>query len=164
MDINKHIVDQRIRKIMKDNSDKFSNENDDKKKLSKAFVCLSVAAYLDIELEEAFDLVTEGGNDAGVDAIFIGDVNDYDFSVTIFQSKYVFDLNKDNNFPANSIQRVIGSIGAIFDPGKPIELNDDLMPKVEDIRSLIADGFIPNIKCVFTNNGLKCNKDGDNHI
>ena len=164
MDINKHIVDQRIRKIVVDNPDKFTDENDNKKKLSKAFVCLSAASYLDIELEEAFDLITEGGNDAGVDAIFIGDVNDYDFSVTIFQGKYAFDLSKDTNFPANSIQRVIGSIGAIFDPVKPIEMNADFTPKVEDIRSLIADGFIPNIKCVFTNNGLKWNQDGDNHI
>jgi hypothetical protein len=164
MDINKHIVDQRIRKIVADNPDKFASENDDRKKLSKAFVCLSVASYLDIELEEAFSLITEGGNDAGVDAIYIGDVNEYDFSVTIFQGKYAFDLEKENNFPANSIQRVIGSIGAIFDPGKPIEMNDDLMPKVEDIRSLIADGFIPNIKCVFVNNGLKWQQEGDTHI
>jgi hypothetical protein len=164
MDINKHIVDQRIRKIVTDNPDKFAGENDDKKKWSKAFVCLSVASYLDIELEEAFGLITEGGNDAGVDAIYIGDVNDYDFSVTLFQGKYTFDLNRDTNFPANSIQRVIGSIGAIFDPSKPIEMNEDLMPKVEDIRSLIADGYIPNIKCVFTNNGLKWQQEGDTHI
>jgi hypothetical protein len=85
-------------------------------------------------------------------------------TITIFQGKYAFNLEKENNFPANSIQRVIGSIGAIFDPGKPIEMNDDLMPKVEDIRSLIADGFIPNIKCVFTNNGLKWVQEGDTHI
>ena len=65
MDINKHIVDHRIRKIVADNPDKFAGENDNKKKLSKAFVGLSVASYLDIELEEAFELITEGGNDAG---------------------------------------------------------------------------------------------------
>lgn len=86
------------------------------KKLSKAFVCLSVASYLDIELEEAFDLITEGGNDAGIDAIYIGDIDDNDFSVIIFQGKYSFKLDIDSNFPANSAQRVIGSIGAIFDP------------------------------------------------
>jgi hypothetical protein len=164
MDINKHIINQRIRKIVSDNPDKFQGENDDKKKLSKAFVSLSVASYLDIELEEAFGLITEGGNDAGVDAIYVGDIDDNDFSVIIFQGKYAFDLAKDNNFPANSVQRVISSIGAIFDPSKPIEMNDDLMPKVEDIRSLIADGYIPNIRCVFTNNGLKWNNDGENHI
>ncbi|MDR2383030.1 MAG: AIPR family protein [Prevotellaceae bacterium] len=164
MDINKLIIDQRIRKIVEDNPDKFFGENDDKKQLSKAFVCLSVSVYLDIELEEAFNLVTDGGNDAGIDAIFIDNVNDYYFTVTIFQGKYVFDLNKESNFPANSIQRVIGSIRALFDPAKPMEMNDDLKPKAEDIRSLIVDGFIPNIKCVFTNNGLQWNKDGENHI
>ena len=164
MDINKHIVDQRIRKIVSDNSDFFAKEKDNNKKLSKAFVCLSAASYLSLELEEVFDIITEGSNDAGVDAIFIGEIIDYNFSVTIFQGKYGFDLNRDNNFPANSIQRVIGSIAAIFDPCKPIEMNEDLIPKVNDIRSLIADGFIPNIKCVFTNNGLKWNKEGDNHI
>jgi hypothetical protein len=164
MDINKHIVDQRIRKIASDYPDKFQSKNDDKKNWSKAFVCLSVATYLNIELEEAFGLITEGGNDAGVDAIYVGDINDNDFSVVIFQGKYTFDLSKDNNFPANAVQRVIGSIGAIFDPNKPLEMNDDLKPKVEDIRSLIADGYIPNIRCVYTNNGLKWNNDGDNHI
>ncbi|MDR3365593.1 MAG: AIPR family protein [Prevotellaceae bacterium] len=164
MDINKHIVDQRIRKIVNDNPDKFSGENGDKKKLSKAFVCLSVASYLGIELEEVFDLITEGGTDAGVDAIFIGGVNGYDFSVVLFQGKYTFDLSRDTNFPANAILRAIGSIGAIFDPSKPIEMSDDLAPKVEDIRSLIADGYIPNIKCVFTSNGLRWQQEGDTHI
>jgi hypothetical protein len=164
MDINKHIVDQRIRKIVSDNLDIFQEEKDDKKRLSTAFVCLSVATYLDIELEDAFGLVTEGGNDAGVDAIYIGDTSDNDFPVVIFQGKYSFKLDTDSNFPANAVQRVIGSIGAIFDPNKPVEMNDDLKPKVEDIRSLIADGYIPNIRCVFTNNGLKWNNDGDNHI
>jgi hypothetical protein len=94
----------------------------------------------------------------------VGDVNDYDFSVTIFQGKYSFNLTKDNHFPANSVQRVIGTIGAIFDPGKSVDMNDDLKPKITDIRSLIADGYIPNIKCIFVNNGLRWNSDGDNHI
>ena len=166
MNINKHIVDQRIRKIVSDNPDKFSDEGDENKKISKAFVCLSVASYLDIEIEEAFGLITEGGNDAGLDAIYIGDVIDYNFQVTVFQGKYHlkdFD-NDDNRFPANAIQRVIGSIGAIFDPSKPVEMNEDLKPRVEEIRSLIADGYVPNIRCVFTNNGLKWNNDGENHI
>jgi hypothetical protein len=165
MDINKHIIDLRIRKIVSNNPDKFQNINDEKQKLSKAFVCLSVATYLDIEIEEAFDLITEGGNDAGIDAIYISDVNDYDFQVTIFQGKYSFKLeNDDITFPANSVQKVVGGIGAIFDPSKPVMMNDYLEPKVEEIRSLIADFYKPNIRCVFTNNGLKWNEEGDNHI
>ncbi|MDR1594400.1 MAG: AIPR family protein [Prevotellaceae bacterium] len=165
MNISKHIVDQRIRKIANDNFDRFRKEqNDENKKLSKAFVCLSVASCLDIDIEEAFNLITEGGNDAGVDAIAIGDISDYNFSVVIFQGKYTLDLDKDTNFPANAVQKATGSIGAIFDPNKPVEMNEDLKPRVDEIRSLIADGYIPNIRCVFTNNGLKWNNDGDNHI
>ncbi len=164
MDINKHIVDQRITKIVADNPVWFSAIGDDRQKKSKAFVILSVAAYLGIEIEEAKNLITEGGNDAGVDAIFIGDLNDYEFPATIFQGKYVFDLEKDANFPANSIQRIIGAITAIFDPGKPVLLNNDLKPKVQEIRSLISDGYIPAVRCICVNNGLTWNTEGNQHI
>jgi len=164
MDINKHIIDQRIQKIVADNPTWFENINDERQKLSKAFVCLVVSTYLEMELIEAQSLLTEGGNDAGIDAIFIGDINDSEIPVTIFQGKYVFDLEKDSNFPANSVLRVVNSIGAIFDPTRPVLMNEELKPKVEEIRSLISDGYIPTIKCVFTNNGLKWNNDGENHI
>ncbi len=163
MEINKHIIDQRIAKIVQDYSSLFSS-SDERRNKSKAFVTLCAAVYLSIEIEEANNIVTEGGNDAGVDAIYIGDVNNNEFIVTLFQGKYVFDLNKDANFPANSLQRVIGSIGSIFDPRKPVLLNNDLKPKVEEIRSLISDGNIPIIRCVFVSNGLKWTQEGDNHI
>lgn len=164
MDINKHIIDQRIKKIVESSPQWFESIKEESQKLSRAFLCLSVSTYLGIELDEAEALLTEGGNDAGIDAIFIGDFNDYEFPVTLFQSKYVFDLEKDSNFPANSVQKVVGSIAALFDPSKPVLMNDDLKPKVEEVRSLISDGYIPTIRCVFTNNGLQWNADGDNHI
>lgn len=164
MEINKHIIDQRITKIVADNPAWFAKIGDEKQKKSKAFVIISVSAYLGVEMEEAKNLITEGGNDAGVDAIFIGDLNDFEFPVTIFQGKYVFDLDKDSNFPANSIQRVVGAIASIFDPYKPVLLNDDLKPKVQEIRSLISDGYIPTVRCICTNNGLTWTKEGDNHI
>lgn len=137
---------------------------DDRQKKSKAFVIMSVAIYLGVEWEEAQNLVTEGGNDAGVDAIYIGDLNDYEFPVTIFQSKYVFDLEKESNFPANGIQRVVGAVTSLFDPSKPVLLNDDLNPKVQEIRSLISDGYIPIVRCICVNNGLTWTQEGNNHI
>jgi len=164
MDINKHIIDQRVKKIVSENPIWFEKINDETRKISKAFVCLAVSTYLSVELAEAESLLTEGGNDAGIDAIFVGDFNDYEFPVTIFQTKYVFDINKDSHFPANSIQRVVNSIGAIFDPTKEVLMNPDLKPKVEEIRSLILDGYIPFVRVVFTNNGLTWNRDGNNHI
>jgi len=164
MDINKHIVDQRTSKIIEENPLWFENENDIMRKTSKSFLIMGVASYLDIELSEANSLITEGGNDSGVDAIYIGDAVDFEFQVTIFQAKYKQDLENDSNFPANSVLRVVNAIGSIFDPSKDVQLNDFLLPKVEEIRELVSDGFIPNVKCVLMNNGLKWNAEGDNHI
>ncbi|MBQ1420192.1 MAG: abortive phage resistance protein, partial [Desulfovibrio sp.] len=45
----------------------------------------------------------------------------------------------------------------MLDPYKQITVNPALAPKVEEIRSLILDAYIPNIKFVFCNNGLKWN-------
>ena len=70
MEINKHIIDQRITKIVADNPAWFAKIGDERQKKSKAFVIISVSAYLGVEMEEAKNLITEGGNDAGVDAIF----------------------------------------------------------------------------------------------
>ncbi len=164
MEITKHVIDQRITKIVADKPDWFGQMGDERQKKSKAFVMLGVSVYLGIEMEEAKNIITEGGNDAGVDAIYIGDLNDFEFPVTIFQGKYVFDLEKESNFPANSIQRVIGAISSIFDPAKPVLMNDDLKPKVQEIRSLISDGYIPTVRCICMNNGLAWTKEGEQHI
>jgi len=164
MDINKHIIDQRITKIVDDNPSWFSETTDRNKKLSKSFVLLSVSTYLGIELPEAFNLLTEGGNDAGIDALYIGDVSGDEFPVIIFQGKYKFNLEEDSNFPSNSIQKVVDTIRTIFDPTKSVIKNRELASKIAEISSLISDAKIPIIKCLFVNNGLKWNDEGDNHI
>ncbi len=164
MDINKHIIDQRIRKIVKDNPEWFGDINDDDKKFTSAFVLLSVSTYLNIELSEAYSLFTDGGDDAGIDAIYIEDANDLELPVTIFQGKYKFDLEKDANYPANNILRVINSIKSIFDPSKETHLNQKLKSKIGEIRSLISDGCIPIVKIVLFNNGIKWNDEGEQHI
>lgn len=164
MDINKHIIDQRIRKIVQDKPEWFTESNDENYKISKSFVLLTVSTYLNIELAEAFSMVTDGGDDAGIDAIYIGDTNDLELPVTIFQGKYVFNLDKESNYPANSVLRVINSIGSIFDPSKEVQLNPKLKPQIEEIRSLISDGYIPVVKIVLFNNGIKWNDEGEQHI
>jgi AIPR protein len=164
MEINKHIIDQRIAKIVQDLPQWFEKSNDTHQKKSKAFVLLSVASYLGLELEEANHLMTEGGNDAGVDAIFIGDLNDYEFPVILFQGKYTFNLDKQTNFPANAIQTIIGAVNSIFDPSKPLLMNELLKSKVSEVRSLISDGYIPNVKCICVNNGLTWTQAGNQHI
>ncbi len=51
MDIAKQIIDQRINKILEDNQEIFT-DNDNERNRSKAFLLLGAAAYLDIELQE----------------------------------------------------------------------------------------------------------------
>ncbi len=165
MDINKQIIDQRMTKIVADNGEWFEKMKEEKHKKAKAFVLYSVAAYLEMEIEEAKNLVTDGANDAGIDAIAITYLNNWEFVVTIFQCKYTFDLEKDSNFPANSIQRLIGAINTIFDAHKNVLVNDDLKPKVAEIRSLILENnAIPIVRCVCVNNGLTWTQEGENHI
>lgn len=164
MDINKHIVDQRINKIVKDNPEWFESDNDYNKKLSKAFLILGMASYLDFELKDVLPLITEGGNDCGIDAIYIGDVSETEFTVILFQSKYKFDLENDSNFPANSIIRVIDAVKGIFDPSRDLLTNNVIKPKITEIQSLLLDGNIPNIICVLMNNGDSWNEEGNIHI
>lgn len=60
MDIAKQIIDQRINKILEDNEETFT-DNDKERNRSKAFLLLGVAAYLDIDMTEAVQYLTDGG-------------------------------------------------------------------------------------------------------
>ena len=59
-----------------------------------------MSTALEEPLDECVDLLTEGGNDAGVDGLHMGDVDEGEFLVTLFQGKYrVKDLDGQANFP-----------------------------------------------------------------
>ena len=75
MDIAKQIIDQRINKILEGNEDIFT-DSDNERKRSKAFLLLGVAAYLDIDMTEAVQYLTDGGNDGGFDAAYIVEAQD----------------------------------------------------------------------------------------
>ncbi len=164
MNINASIIDQRIRGIIEDHADLLPDGDENKKK-SSAFVLLCMSAALELTLEEAAELLTEGGNDAGVDGIHISEVDDGEFAVTIFQGKYkVKDLRGVANFPENGVQKAVNTVATLFDPAKKIELNDRIAPKVEEIRSLVRDGYIPTVRVVLCNNGAKWNDQAQNWI
>ncbi len=165
MNINKHIIDQRIRKIVQEKPDWFADQNDEDRKVSRAFVLLAVSTYLSIELSEAQSILTDGGGDAGIDSIYVGDITDLELPVTIFQGKYKKNLNTDANFPPNEVQKVISTIWTIFDRDKDINtINPTLKAEIEEIRSLISDGYIPVVKVVLFNNGLTWNDEGQQHL
>ena len=163
MNINASIVDQRIVGIIEDHSDWLPVGNDINKKKSAAFVLLCMSTALEFTLEEAAELLTEGGNDAGVDGLHIGEVDDGEFVVTLFQGKYkVKDLSGSANFPENGVQKAVNTVATLFDPAKQVELNEKIAPKVEEIRSLVRDGYIPNVRVVLCNNGARW-KDSAQH-
>lgn len=163
MDIAKQIIDQRVNKILEDNPHIFT-DRDLEKKRSKAFLLLGVAAYLDIDIAEAAQFITDGGNDGGFDAAYIVEAADSQLNVVLFQAKYSRNLEKDSNFPANSIEKAVNTIRCVFNPAAHIELNPESREKVDEIRSFILDGQIPYVTFVMLNNGLTWNQDGTNHI
>jgi hypothetical protein len=84
MDINASIIDQRVRGIVQAAAERL--EGDEDKRRSAAFVLLCVKTVLDFDDEEAFECLTDGGQDAGIDAIHLGEVTDGEFTVTLFQA------------------------------------------------------------------------------
>jgi len=165
MNINASIIDQRITGIVEDHDDWLPSGTDINKKKSAAFVILCMSTCLEISLDEAAELLTEGGNDAGVDGLHIGEVEDGEFLVTLFQGKYkVKDLEGEANFPENGVQKVVDTVQVLFDPYRRVTLNEKIAPKIEEIRSLIRDAYIPNVRVILCNNGAKWNTQSENWI
>ena len=164
MNINVSIVDQRITGIVEEHPE-WLPKGDINKKKSAAFVLLCMSTALELTLEEAAELLTEGGNDAGVDGMHIGEVEDGEFVVTLFQGKYkVNDLSGTANFPENGVQKAVNTVATLFDPAKQVDLNEKIAPKVEEIRSLVRDGYIPNVRVALCNNGAKWNDQAQRWI
>ena len=165
MNINASIIDQRVTGIAEDHSEWLPAGSDSIKKKSTAFVLLCISTCLEIPMDEAAELITEGGNDAGVDGLHIGEVDDGEFLVTIFQGKYkIKDLNGDANFPENGVQKAVDTVQALFDPYRKVTLNERIAPKIEEIRSLIRDAYIPNVRVVLCNNGTLWTAQAENWI
>ena len=158
-------IDQRVTGIAEDHSEWLPAGSDSIKKKSTAFVLLCISTCLEIPMDEAAELITEGGNDAGVDGLHIGEVDDGEFLVTIFQGKYkIKDLNGDANFPENGVQKAVDTVQALFDPYRKVTLNERIAPKIEEIRSLIRDAYIPNVRVVLCNNGTLWTAQAENWI
>lgn len=158
MDINASIIDQRVRKLAQelapDFSDRLNISGDEIKVRSTAFVYLLVKTLLDLNKDETMDALTEGGSDFGVDAVEVSDVQDGEFTVTLFQAKYAQSLEGDKNFPENGVTKAIQAVNTLFDPHKAVSVNVMFQAKLEEIRSLIQDGNLPRVRFILCNNGL----------
>ncbi len=162
MDIAKQIVDQRVLGLIKENPDFFTESEE--KNISKAFLMLGVSAYLDLDIPDTLQYITDGRNDGGFDAAYIADGTDMQLNVVLFQSKYTRNLDNDSNFPANAIEKAVNTVKCVFDPSAHMVLNEQSQTRVNEIRSLILDGHIPYVTFVMLNNGLSWDQTGESYI
>ncbi len=168
MDINASIIDQRldsVTNIIRQQADEELGIRDAGKLKSLAFVYLCVKTILDLDADLTFDCLTEGGGDFGVDAMHISEEYDGEFTVSLFQVKYKNNLEGNANFPENGIESLVKSIRYLFDPRTELKyINQRLLTKVEEARSLIRDGYIPQVRAIACNNGLTWNAAGKETI
>lgn len=168
MNINASIIDQRLAGVQDEIRDRARDElniNDEDRLKSLAFVHLSVKTMLDLDVDESFDCLTDGGGDFGVDALHLTEEVDGEFGVTLFQGKYKKNLEGNSNFEQGGIEAMINAIRHIFDPSANLgAINDRLRVKVEQARSLIRDGFIPRVRAIACNNGLRWNAEAQTAI
>ena len=162
--INASIVDLRVTGIIEEHPEWFPWPDENRRK-SAAFVVLCMSTALDLPLEDCIEFLTDGGNDAGVDGLYIGDVEEGDFVVTIFQGKYRDrDLRGTANFPENDLRSVLRTLEVLFDPYRDVALNERIAPLIADIRSLILDGYIPTVRLVLCNNGARWTEQAENWV
>jgi len=162
MNIDASIIDQRLSAIANGVKESAADQlriEDPKRLKSLAFVFLCVKTVLDLEDDESFDCLTEGGGDFGVDAMHISEEYDGEFTVSLFQAKYKHnDLDGAANFPESGVNSLIRAIRHLFNPSAKLEnVNQRLLTKVEEARSLVRDGYIPQVRAITCNNGLKWN-------
>jgi hypothetical protein len=157
MSINIGIIDAQATQLATDLAPEYDARlgirNDPIKQRSLSFVFMVVRALLDLTDDETLECLTEGGNDFGVDAIHVGDIEDGEFQVTLFQGKYTNNATGANAFPQTGVEKAAQAIRYLFDPNATITTNPVLTARVEDIRSQVRDGFIPRVCAVMCSNG-----------
>ena len=161
MNIDASIIDQRLGSVTDAIRQQAAEElriSEASRLKSLAFVYFCVKTVLDLEDDDAFDCLTEGGGDFGVDAMHISEEYDGEFTVSLFQAKYKKDLEGNANFPEAGVECLINAIKYLFNPTAKLEhINQRLLAKVEAARSLIRDGYIPQVRALAGNNGLQWN-------
>ncbi|WP_227665306.1 hypothetical protein [Magnetococcus marinus] len=84
MDINAGIVDQRVLGIVETYAHLLPASQDELKLKASAFVLLSIATCLDVSIEKAAEMFTDGGQDMGVDGLAVGEIEENEFQITLF--------------------------------------------------------------------------------
>ncbi|NDG42742.1 MAG: abortive phage resistance protein, partial [Betaproteobacteria bacterium] len=110
MNINASIIDQRLTGVLdeiRSSAQAQLNLTDATRLKSLAFVYLCAKTVLDLDVDEAFDCLTDGSGDFGVDAMHVTEEVDGEFVVTLFQGKYKGKLEGNSNFEENGVLALI---------------------------------------------------------
>ena len=169
------IIDQRISGIVERQADAFAAElglgADEQRRRSAAFTFLVARTVLldltngDLTDDDVFDGIVDGGNDFGVDALYFSDEpDDGAIPIVLIQSKYRRNLDGAAAFPENGIARMIDAIATLFDPERQVTVNERLRHRIEEIRSFVADGAIPEVTAVAANNGARWTRQAQQRI
>ncbi|WP_456092534.1 AIPR family protein [Neisseria sp.] len=138
---------------------------DENKLKSIYFIYYSVKALLDLDREETIECIVDGGQDFGVDAIYVSSPEESELPITLIQAKYTQNLEATSNFPETGIKEMLNALRYLFDPYIKLEaVNERLRTQIEQIRSMIRDGYIPKIRAIALNNGLKWNEAAQEQI
>ena len=115
MSLAAQIIDQRVSGIVEEQSDNFDNElrlgTDEDRRRSIAFLFLVAKAIFDLTDDQTMDGIVDGGNDFGIDALYLEPPADGELHITLIQGKYRRGLGGDSAFPENDIARMIDAIG-----------------------------------------------------
>lgn len=86
MNINASIIDQRIVGLHEEFQQELAGlaGEEQQRQKSLAFVLLCVSSLLDIPAALAMELLTDGRGDLGIDALHLSEVDDGEFTVTLF--------------------------------------------------------------------------------
>lgn len=96
MNINASIIDQRLTAVCVEIRERAKEElrmTDEAKLRSLSFLYLCAKTVLDLDENEAFDCLTEGGGDFGVDTMHLSEEYDDEFTVTPFQVQGKYSRN-----------------------------------------------------------------------
>lgn len=116
------------------------SENDELDR-TKALTALAVSEIIEIDIDEAIDAITDGGNDRGADALYIDD-RDAKNDIHIFQTKCVQEFDKSkNHFQSKAIDKLISFVSDLtgHDTEALESTNDLLKAKISDALDVLNE-------------------------
>ncbi|MGI9346404.1 MAG: AIPR family protein [Gammaproteobacteria bacterium] len=143
-----------LTKRLREKGDEYRQMPEDKLR-SLAFLIVAVQSRLPLNEEEAMECITDGGDDLGVDAIYIDEQEGSSLEIYFFQAKYAIKPNAESsNFPENEIVKINATLQRILDELSPMDnANEKLRAKVGEIRAAIADDSSYHVNVVLCSNG-----------